>query len=108
MVMVIPPSAVSLVSLSTVRPNNEVVTGWTTSANVADCVERIPSTVEDADIVSVELPVAVPAGTEMVRFELCPAVIWAGEQPALTPAGIPVTFMLASCVNQLVLLRFTE
>src|SRR5580765_2825036 len=98
-VMTIPGSGDSIVSDSTTRPKNEVVTGCTESVTLAVCVEGRPSMVAAAETVRMELPVGCPAGAVTVRIEICPAVICCGAKDAVTPEGNPLTLSFASCVK---------
>ena len=107
-VIVIPGIGVSLLSLSTVRPIKEVLAAWTVRPALADWVVEIPSTVADAEIVNVALPRVWPKGAVTVRMELCPAVIWVGENFVVTPVGAPDTLKLASWLKPLLLLKLTE
>jgi hypothetical protein len=107
-VITIPGSGVSFVSASTTRPKKEVVTGWTESVTLADCVDEMPSTVAAAEIVSVEFPVGCVAGAVTVRIEVCPAVICAGEKLPVTPVGRPLMLSLANEPKPSVLARLTE
>ena len=106
--MTIAGMGVSLLSLSTVRPIKEVLAVCTVRPMLADCVAGMPSTVAEAEMVNVALPTAWPAGTETVRMELCPLVIWDGENFVVIPVGAPLTLKLASWLKPLLLLKLTE
>jgi hypothetical protein len=73
--MVTPPTGVSVVSLTTVRPRKEVVTGMTFRAGVAAWDTGMPLTVAVAEIVRLAVPAGWLTGAAMVRIDVWPAVI---------------------------------
>lgn len=75
---------------------------------VVVCVDAIPSTVADAEIVKVELATVCPAGALTVRIEIWPLVICWGLKLAVTPAGRPDTDNAANWLNPSALLRLME
>jgi len=98
----------SIVSDSRIRPKKEVVICSTASVAVVVCVDAIPSTVAEAEIVKVELPTGCAAGAFTVKIEICPFVICGGLKLEVTPVGSPETLNEASWLNPFVLFKLME